>query len=101
MPKIKDLKDRLVGLPDIHSVADFEEARKKNLKDGFWACACGCRKFHLMQDTHNVKAICVKCGHLDIIYWNSMTSVSDSGKGKRLDTTKWVTLKAVLSCSFK
>jgi len=70
-------------------ITEYEKERRKNLKKGYWACVCGCRKFHLLQQKENVKAICSKCGNVDIIYWNG---AKDSSRGamRRLDTCKWV-----------
>ena len=85
--KVRDVVNRTKKLGS--SVAEFEAARQKNIKDGIWACACGSRKFHSQQQAENVKTFCVKCGNCDIIYWNGD---KDSSKGhmKRLDTGKWV-----------
>ena len=89
MRRTHNLKDRRNELPELYTVADYEKERRKNLKKGFWACVCGSRKFHLLQQKENVKAICSKCRNSDIIYWNG---IKDSSKGsmRRLDTGKWV-----------
>ena len=83
---ILDLKDRTEGLGS--SLADFEAARKKNLKNGYWACACGSRKFHLQQQDENVKAFCARCKDCNIIYWNGRR---DNSRGNMLNlaTQKW------------
>jgi hypothetical protein len=82
MPYIVDLKDRRpVG--NIHSVAEWEAAKQKNIRNNIFACACGSRKFHLFQDTDNIKVVCAKCQHSDIIAWNS------TGAIKNLVTDKW------------
>jgi len=50
---------------------------------------CRGTKFNLIQHTENVKMHCIKCGRLDIIYWNG-TSDSSKGSMKRLDTSEWI-----------
>jgi hypothetical protein len=89
MARINNLKDRRNELPEMCTVADYEKEREKNLKKSFWACVCGSRKFRLLQHKENVKAVCLKCGNSDIIYWNG-TKDSSKGSMKRLDTNKWV-----------
>lgn len=84
---IRDLKDR--RKKNLISVADYERARGLNLKGGYWTCVCGGRKFHLLQQTKNVKAICSKCGNTDIIYWNGPND-SATGSMLKLDTRRWV-----------
>lgn len=58
--EIEDLPDLRSTLPDLCSVGDWKRARAKNLKDGYWGCACGSRKFNLLQSQENVKTICSK-----------------------------------------
>jgi predicted RNA-binding Zn-ribbon protein involved in translation (DUF1610 family) len=94
MKQVKNLKDRRMDLPG-HSVRDWENERKKNLKDGYWACVCGSRKFHLLQHARNVKAICPKCGDTEIIYWNEAGDTA-AGAMRRLDSGKWVHIKTRL-----
>jgi len=66
----------------IMSVADFEEARAKNIvvlyssdkhTDTFrhviYACACGSREFQLMMHGGEITASCAKCGNSDIVAW--------------------------------
>jgi len=89
MRRINDLKDRRKKLPNLYTIAEYEEERKKNLRKGYWACVCGSRKFHLSQQKENVKAICSKCGNVDIIYWNGVED-SSIGAMRRLDTCNWV-----------
>ena len=84
MQRIKDVKNRTKSLPHIHSVAQYEQARKKNLYRGIWACPCGSRKFHLIQQKDNVKTVCCKCEDIVIIAWNGKVI-----KSKRLDTLEW------------
>ncbi len=83
-----DLKDRRKDING-SSVADFEEERAKNRKGGYWGCVCGSRKFFLLQQAENVKAICVKCEETDIIYWNGSKD-SSAGSMRRLDSNRWV-----------
>lgn len=93
MRKFREVKDRRQELPRLTTVADWEKARAKNLHNGIWACVCGSRKFHLLQHPQNVKAICCKCGNMDIIYWNAAPAESnDKSRGHmlRLDTKTWV-----------
>jgi len=91
MNRINNLTDLRKNLSDIHSVSAYEIERKKNLKDGLWGCVCGSRKFHLLQQTDNVKTICSKCGETTIIYWNGPKD-GDSSRGsmRRLDTNLWI-----------
>ena len=91
--KVKDLKDRREELAPMGTVSEFNETRKKNLKKGYWACVCGSRKFYLLQQSTNVKAICVKCEETDIIYWNGC---EDNVRMRRLDTNTWVKLTVKL-----
>lgn len=88
---MKNVKDRRESLPESYSVADYETQRKLNLKNGFYACVCGSRRFHLHQQLHNVKAICSKCGNADIIYWNGPKG-GDSSRGhmRNLISLEWV-----------
>lgn len=92
---IKNMPDRRMEFAEIHSIKDYKDARKKNLKDGYWACACGSRLFYLLQQKENVKTICAICNNIDIIYWNG---TSDNAKGSmlRLDTDTWVSPKIKL-----
>lgn len=85
--KIRDLKDRLKELNTPHSLAEWIKVRNKNLKNDIWACACGSRKFHLLQSNENIKTICIKCGEMEIIAWNGNTK--EHGKIRRLDTGRW------------
>ena len=84
--KVKDLSTKVIKG---NNVSDYEEARAKNLRNGLWACHCGSRKFHLLQQKENVKAICAKCSDTEIIYWNG-THDSSKGHMRRLDTNTWV-----------
>jgi hypothetical protein len=91
---VRNLKDIRKELPELCSIDDYNSARKKNLKSNengqvYWTCVCGSRKFYLSQGKENVKAICVKCGQCDIIYWNGSRD-SSSGRMRRLDTNSWV-----------
>lgn len=92
MKRVKNMPDRRQELDSICTVANWEVLRTQNLQDGYWACVCGSRKFHLRQDTENVKAECCKCGNSDIIYWNGQRDRS-SGRMKRLDANCFVSGK--------
>ena len=75
-------------MKDIITVADFNKTaiskmRKLNSGQVIYACACGCSRFELLQDTDNIKAACVSCNDLRIIAWNSKGSIL------RLDTLVW------------
>lgn len=93
--KIKNMPDLRNTLSEVHSLRDHHEALKANFKDGYFACICGSRKFHLIQDKCNVKSKCSKCGSLEIIYWNG-TGDSVFGSMLRLDSLEWIKPKATL-----
>lgn len=62
---------------------EFDELCKKNMlykeHGTYYACACGSRKFHLLQQNKNFKAICAKCWDSRILAWNDSCRVLDLG----------------------
>ena len=94
MEKIKDARNNKLDrekLKDVRTLKDWEELQKKHLlhlsSDAvIFACACGSRKFHLLQSKTNVKTICSRCTASKIIYWMKNITDSSAGRIRNLET---------------
>lgn len=78
----------------IETIEDFEARRKTKLHNNkygnlTWACACGSRRFKVVSSKANVKLVCPKCGHSDIIVWYHSANDSSAGHIKNLNTQTW------------
>jgi len=79
---------------DYVSVADFEAASQTKLKTNVagtltWACACGSKRFIVLSQKNNVKLVCAKCKHIDIIAWYHSARDSSAGHILNLNTQQW------------